>query len=55
MSHLTDEARAAFRDAQPKIVSGEDSLEAIVAANPGRRSVLKNGLLGLSVLPMLRR
>ncbi|WP_313325668.1 alkaline phosphatase PhoX [Sphingobium yanoikuyae] len=53
MSHLTDEARAAFRDAQPKIVSGEDSLEAIVAANPGRRSVLKNGLLGLSVLPML--
>ena len=47
MSHLTDEARAAFRDAQPKIVSGEDSLEAIVAANPGRRSVLKNGLLGL--------
>lgn len=53
MSHLTDEARAPFRDAQPKIISGEDSLEAIVAANPARRTILKNGLLGLSVLPML--
>ncbi|KKW93711.1 PhoX family protein [Sphingobium chungbukense] len=53
MSHLTDEARAAFRDAQPKIASGDDCLEAIVAANPARRTVLKNGLLGLSMLPML--
>jgi len=53
MSHLTDEARAAFRDAQPKITAGEDSLEVIVAANPARRTVLKNGLLGLSMLPML--
>lgn len=53
MSHLTDEARAPFRDAQPTISSGEDSLEAIVAANPARRSVLKKGLLGLSMLPML--
>ena len=53
MSHLTDEARAAFRDAQPKIIAGEDSLESIVAANPARRTVLKNGLLGLSMLPML--
>ncbi|HKT75233.1 MAG TPA: alkaline phosphatase PhoX, partial [Sphingobium sp.] len=53
MSHLTDEARAPFRDAQPTITAGDDSLEAIVAANPGRRSVLKNGLLGLSLLPML--
>ena len=53
MSHLTDEARAAFRDAQPKITAGEDSLESIVAANPARRTVLKNGLLGLSMLPML--
>ncbi|EZP73775.1 dTDP-glucose 4,6-dehydratase [Sphingomonas paucimobilis] len=53
MSHLTDEARAPFRDAQPTITAGDDSLEAIVAANPGRRSVLKNGLLGLSILPML--
>ncbi|NML91627.1 PhoX family phosphatase [Sphingobium sp. TB-6] len=53
MSHLTDEARAAFRDAQPKITTGEDSLESIVAANPARRTILKNGLLGLSMLPML--
>lgn len=53
MSHLTDAARAAFRDAQPKITAGEDSLESIVAANPARRTVLKNGLLGLSMLPML--
>lgn len=53
MSHLTDEARARTRDAQPTIDMGANSLEAIVAANPGRRSVLKNGLLGLSILPML--
>ncbi|MDX3900546.1 MAG: PhoX family phosphatase [Sphingobium sp.] len=53
MSHLTDDARAPFRDAQPKISLGDDSLEAIIAANPGRRSVLKNGLMGLSILPML--
>ncbi|GLV28865.1 Tat pathway signal protein [Sphingobium sp. TomTYG75] len=53
MSHLTDEARAPFRDAEPRIDVGNDCLEAIVAANPGRRSVLKNGLLGLSILPML--
>ena len=53
MSHLTDEARAPFRDVQPQIGFGDDCLEAIVAANPGRRSILKNGLLGLSILPML--
>jgi secreted PhoX family phosphatase len=53
MSHLTDEARASSRAAQPIIDMGDQSLEAIVAANPGRRSVLKNGLLGLSILPML--
>ena len=53
MSHLTDEARAPFRDAEPRIDAGSNCLEAIVAANPGRRSVLKNGLLGLSILPML--
>lgn len=53
MSHLTDEARAPFRDAQPQITAGDDCLEAIVAANPARRTVLKNGLLGLSILPML--
>lgn len=53
MSHLTDEARAPFRDAQPNIELGENSLEAIVAANPSRRSILRNGLIGLSMLPML--
>lgn len=53
MSHLTDEARAPYRDAQPAIELGENSIEAIVAANPARRTVLKNGLLGLSILPML--
>ena len=53
MSHLTDEARAAYRDAQPTIDMGNQSLEAIVAANPARRTVLKNGLMGLSILPML--
>lgn len=53
MSHLTDEARAPYGDGEAKIISGENSLEAIVAANPARRSVLKNGLLGLSLLPVL--
>ncbi|MFC3442888.1 PhoX family protein [Sphingobium rhizovicinum] len=53
MSHLTDEARAPYRDAQPTIDMGDNSLEAIVAANPARRTVLKNGLMGLSILPML--
>ena len=53
MSHLTDEARARTRAAQPTIDMGDNSLEAIVAANPARRTVLKNGLLGLSILPML--
>ncbi|MBH1993003.1 MAG: PhoX family phosphatase [Sphingomonadaceae bacterium] len=53
MSHLTDEARAAYRDAQPTIDMGNQSLEAIVAANPARRTILKNGLMGLSILPML--
>lgn len=53
MSHLTDEARAPFRDAQPSIELGENSLEAIIAANPNRRSILRNGLVGLSMLPML--
>jgi len=46
MSHLTDEARAATRAAQPTIDMGDQSLEAIVAANPARRTILKNGLLG---------
>jgi secreted PhoX family phosphatase len=53
MSHLTDEARAPFRDAEPRIDAGENCLEAIIAANPARRTVLKNGLIGLSMLPMM--
>ena len=53
MSHLTDEARARTRAAQPTIDLGDNSLEAIVAAKPARRTVLKNGLFGLSILPML--
>jgi uncharacterized protein len=53
MSHLTDEARAASRNAQPTITVAGNSLEEIVAANPDRRRLLKNGLLGLSVLPLM--
>jgi uncharacterized protein len=53
MSHLTDEARAASRNAQPTITAAGTSLEEIVAANPDRRRLLKNGLLGLSVLPLM--
>lgn len=53
MSHLTDEARAASRNAQPQITTNGNSLEEIVAANPDRRRVLRNGLLGLSVLPFM--
>ncbi|MET0241060.1 MAG: PhoX family phosphatase [Sphingobium sp.] len=52
MSHLTDEARAPYRAAEPQIAC-DDSLEAIVAANPSRRSIIKNGLLGLSALPLM--
>lgn len=52
MSHLTDAARAAHRDAQPKIEC-PNSLEAIIAANPARRTILKNSLFGLSLLPIM--
>ena len=52
MSHLTDDARAPYRG-ETANVPAPDSLEAIVAANPTRRSLLKNGLLGLSVLPTM--
>lgn len=53
MSYLTDEARAPYRtDEASNGVAGPNSLEAIVAANPSRRSILKNGLFGLSVLPV---
>src|SRR3546814_13114687 len=50
MSHLTDEARAPYRRATDDL-NGPDSLEAIVADNPSRRSILGKGLLGLSVIP----
>ena len=49
MSHLTDDARAPYRgDTISDHAPG--SLEAIVAANPTRRTLLRNGLFGLSML-----
>ncbi|MBD3733686.1 MAG: dTDP-glucose 4,6-dehydratase, partial [Sphingopyxis sp.] len=51
MSHLTDEARAPYRRDTDDL-HGPNSLEAIVAENPSRRSLLRNGLFGLSVLPV---
>jgi hypothetical protein len=53
MSYLTDEARAPSRDAQPEINLADQSLEALIEANPARRTVLKNGLMGLSILPFM--
>jgi secreted PhoX family phosphatase len=53
MSHLTDEARAPYRGDTSTYVAGPDSLEAIVEANPSRRSVLRNSLFGLSMLPIV--
>lgn len=50
MSYLTDEARAPYRRATDDL-NGPDSLEAIVAENPSRRSILRKGLLGLTVIP----
>lgn len=52
MSHLTDDARAPYRG-ETDALPGPDSLEAIVAANPTRRTLLRNGLFGLSVLPVM--
>lgn len=52
MSHLTDEARAPFRAANSEEISNPNSLEAIVAANPSRRSIIAGGLLGLSAVPL---
>ena len=52
MSYLTDEARAPFRR-EADGLPGPDSLEAIVAQNPTRRTLLRNGLFGLSVLPVM--
>lgn len=51
MSHLTDAARSPYRG-QTTATFSNDSLEAIVHANPSRRSILRNGLMGLSVLPI---
>lgn len=51
MSHLTDEARAPYRRDTDDL-HGPNSLEAIVAENPSRRSLLRNGLFALSVLPV---
>jgi len=52
MSHLTDDARAPYRRDTDDL-NGPNSLEAIVAEAPSRRSILRNGLFGLSVLPMI--
>lgn len=51
MSYITDALRAPYRT---DMSSSDDpgSLEAIVAANPSRRTILKNGLFGLSILPV---
>jgi uncharacterized protein len=51
MSHLTDAARAPFRS-ETGAALGDNSLEAIIHANPSRRSILRNGLLGLSAVPL---
>ncbi|MDZ3831329.1 MAG: PhoX family phosphatase [Sphingopyxis sp.] len=50
MSHLTDAARAPYRRATDDH-NGPNSLEALVGENPSRRSILRNGLFGLSVIP----
>ena len=52
MSHLTDKARAPYRG-EAGGLPGPDSLEAIVAENPTRRTLLRNGLFGLSVIPAM--
>ena len=51
MSYITDALRAPYRT---DTSNGDDpnSLEAIVAANPSRRTILRNGLFGLSILPV---
>jgi uncharacterized protein len=51
MSHLTDAARAPFRG-ETVDTAAADSLEAIVAANPSRRSIIAGGLMGLSLVPL---
>jgi hypothetical protein len=51
MSHLTDAARAPYRG-ETVDTAGPNSLEAIVAANPSRRSIIAGGLMGLSMVPL---
>lgn len=50
MSYLTDEARASSREAAGYVDVPGQSLEEIIAANPARRTVLKNGLATISML-----
>lgn len=52
MSHLTDAARAPYRTDTIDFDTS-NSLEAIVAANPSRRRILTNGLMGLVLAPMV--
>lgn len=52
MSHLTDAARAPYRTDTVDFDTS-NSLEAIVAANPSRRRILTNGLMGLVLAPMV--
>ncbi|MDM7930010.1 PhoX family protein [Blastomonas fulva] len=52
MSHLTDAARAPYRT-DTLGFDPSNSLEAIVAANPSRRRILTNGLMGLVLAPMV--
>lgn len=52
MSHLTDKARAPYRGVSNEEMSSPNSLEAIVAANPSRRSIIAGGLLGLCAVPL---
>ncbi|SSW69837.1 hypothetical protein AVE30378_03686 [Achromobacter veterisilvae] len=49
MSYLTDKLRAPYREAQGELTVPGQMLEDIVAANPQRRSLLKNSF-GLSML-----
>ncbi len=52
MSHLTDAARAPYRT-ETLDFDVSNSLEAIVAANPSRRRILTNGLMGLALAPLV--
>ncbi len=49
MSHLTDDARAPYREAQPRADMPGNHFEDILAANPARRTLLRSsvGLFGL--------